>query len=143
MAGTPGFTTCGAALRRLLAVAALLGVVAMHGLAGHGTAHGDLGGPIAATAPAVHDHPAASMPMAGPSDTSPMLTDPSDPAQDGGLLGLVGMCLAALVIVVALVGTGAAVAHRVDIARMSAGLPFRARRDRDPPCLFALSVQRC
>lgn len=138
-----------AALRRLCGAAALLGLFAMHGLAAHGTAHAGHPMPsqagIAASAPLTAGHH-ADPPIAGQVATDPAPSAAGDRWHDTGLLGLAALCLAALLVGAALLlrlgrGAAAAPADRSPTPRAS-GRPARARRDRDPPCLFALSVQR-
>lgn len=128
-------------VRWLVIVGALMGLFAMHGLADHGTMH-----------PRPEAAPGASMEM--PTETSrahdvepaavPRERDPV-PAPSSDLL--IGLCMA---VVAAALGwlvagrptgqTTAILRHRlVQIVRTPAG----ARRDRDPPCLFSLSIQRC
>jgi len=136
------------AIRTFWGAAALVGLFAMHGLAGHGAMHAGHGDPpleIAAAA-AAHTHAAASMPMEATAAQAPSLTAPSGPSPDDGGLGLVGLCLAVLLVgAIAAVLLGRRSWYARSLARPVAhrGWPARARRDRDPPCLFALSIQRC
>ena len=131
----------------MFGVAALLGLFAMHGLAPHGTAHdGHAGDSIALVTAAGHDHAGHSMTMDVTAETSTVYRAPGAPEPDRGLLGLAGMCLAVLlvgVIVIVVLGRGFPPARELDAALLAVGWPARARRDRDPPCLFALSIQRC
>jgi len=147
MVGRQGFTGYAAALRRLLGVAALLGLFAMHGLASHGTAHaGHAAEPMGLTAATAPAHPGHGTTTATQPETSRMSSAPDDPAPDPGLLGLAGLCLAVLligVIVAVLLGRGVVLPRKLDAAQRAGGWSARARRDRDPPCLFALSIQRC
>ncbi|MFC5175144.1 hypothetical protein [Nocardioides taihuensis] len=147
MSGTQPWINAATTLRSVCGAAALLGLFAMHGLAGHGTAHqghadssmplGSAAGPAYAsmtTHHQAHEAPAAST----PGDRTP------DPGS--GLLGLAGMCLAVLLISVVLaveLGRGIPIKARRGPKSRAFGQPRRARRYRDPPCLFALSIQRC
>lgn len=130
--------TVAAALRRACGVAALLGLFAMHGLAVHGAAHaGHQADPIpAAVTVADHDHAAGDT-----SDTGALQERGGDP----DLAGFAGLCLAVLLAGIAaavLLSLGIRLPRRADSAD-SLGRPTRSRRHRDPPCLFALSIQRC
>jgi hypothetical protein len=138
--------TVATALRRACGVAALLGLFAMHGLAVHGATHAGHGAEptpsVIALADHGHDQDGVTMadirvdPAAG---TAP------ERAPGPELMGSAGLCLAIL-----LVGAVAAVLlrrpvrlpRRVDSVP-APGWPSRSRRDHDPPCLFALSIQRC
>lgn len=126
-----------AALRALGGVAALLGVLAMHGLATHGTAHH----PVEATPLVSVDHHAAT---AATDHSTPLISMP-DGGEVPGLLGLTALCLAVL-----MAGVGLVMGRRGGVTVMTrrgrsarAGTAPRVRRDRDPPCLIALSIQRC
>jgi hypothetical protein len=116
-------------MRQLLATVALLGLFAMHGLSDHGTSeHLGMVGDEQAMAHAQPAVAAAEMP-AGHSD-----------------MGAVGLCLA--VLVAAVLGFAA-----VRLRLLSSWLPWSsyrdrrwavvAGRDRDPPDLVHLSIQRC
>lgn len=133
---------------------ALLGLFAMHGLGGHGLHHGAVDGP---------DHDAATsisvaMSSAGHDDflaagdgCGACGSDAASDAQEdtGGWLGgwTLALCLGVLVAgVVALLYSGRAL--RPDVLRtmpaaQSVSLRYSSARDRDPPRLFSLSVQRC
>ncbi len=136
-----------AALRRLFGVAALLGLFAMHGLAAHGNVHpAHAGAPIAVMAAAGQHHSGHAMTTDPTADASWRPHPAGDPAPESGLLGLAALCLAVLlagVIVTVLLGRGVVVADKVEVESRALGRPARSRRDRDPPCLYALSVQRC
>ena len=148
MSGTQPWVSAAAALRTVCGVAALLGLFAMHGLAGHGTAHqGDAdssmlmasaAGPTHASMTITH-HEGYESPTAG-------TRGDRDPDPDSGLLGLAGLCLAVLLIgAVVAVALGRGIPIKGDRGRTwrTIGQPRRARRYRDPPCLFTLSIQRC
>jgi len=119
-----------AALRPVLGVLALLGLLAMHGLGTHGTTHDD-----------------GSMPMGmvrsmDPGVPAAVADVPAEP--DRMMLVMGGMCVATLLLGVALAGgrsrlvlIGAPAGGGHD-----AGSPARARSARPPPDLFALSIQR-
>jgi hypothetical protein len=148
MAGTLQWVTAAAALRRVCGVAALLGLFAMHGLAVHGAAHAGHGAdpiPSVVTDQGHHDHGTGAGAAMADTRNGPR----SGATQEGGpdleLLGFAGLCLAVL-----LAGIAAAVllSGRIRLPRRAGsanahGWPARSRRDRDPPCLFALSIQRC
>jgi hypothetical protein len=131
-------------LRGICGAAALIGLFAMHGLAAHGSSHTEhVTEPMVMVA-AGHDHPlpatdhaAADLTVSGPL---------GDSAPDPGLLVLAGMCLAVLlagVVLAVLLGRRVAVQGYRDRGSGSSGWPRRSRRDRDPPSVLALSVQRC
>ena len=145
MTGIGELTRHSRALRGVFGLATLLGLFAMHGLATHGTAHDAHSSvPISAQRLVTQHDPDVSMSMGAAMELPGVSETPSAPG--GGLLGLTGVCLAVL-----LVGVAVAVLRRRrvaltrdhDLARRSSGATFRARRDRDPPCLLALSIQRC
>jgi hypothetical protein len=150
MSGIRPWAPAVTALRRVCGVAALLGLFAMHGLAVHGAMHAGHGaGPTSGVvAVGGHNHNAdrgaddVVMPDTGavaPFSASQKRTPDPDP------LGFAGLCLAVLLagLVMAVLlsrsirlpGWSGPVAAR--------GWPARARRDRGPPCLFALSIHRC
>lgn len=116
---------------------ALLGLFAMHGLAGHDAQHLSAASTTHAVA-VVGQH----LPMADGVHVE--RSGPGDPA--GGTTELLGLCLAVLGLAVAgllaLRARGVPVAHRDRTSREQAPAPPR-RRDRDPPSLFELSIQRC
>ena len=146
MSVTVPWVSIAPALRRVCGVAALLAVFAMHGVAVHGAMHaGHSADPMpAAVAIADHNHGTGDAAMADTRDDSP-----SGAAQertpDSELLGFAGLCLAILLVfVVAVVLHSRFIRLRRRRDSMTArGWPSRSRRDRDPPCLFALSIQRC
>ena len=119
-----------AALRPVLGVLALLGLLAMHGLGTHGTTHDD-----------------GSMPMGvvramDPGELAVVADVPAEPERM--LLTMGGMCVGILLLGVVLAGgrsrlvlIGAPADGGHD-----AGSPARARSARPPPDLFALSIQR-
>lgn len=138
--------TVATALRRACGVAALLGLFAMHGLAVHGATHGGHGTEPTPSVIAVadHGHDQDDVTMA---DTRVAPAPDAAPERAPGpeLMGFAGLCLAVL-----LVGAVAALLLRrpVRVPRRAdsvpaRGWPSRSRRDHDPPCLFALSIQRC
>ncbi|MGN6575349.1 MAG: DUF6153 family protein [Nocardioides sp.] len=133
------------ALRRLLAVAALLGLITMHGLASPGSTHGGhlAGAPSAASPPG--DRTVTHVSMAEPTVAAAAGRAISDDS-DGELVGAAGMCLAVLLVGLGLAllrGRGFTVRRAADGAVLTARRPARARRHGRPPSLFALSVQRC
>jgi Family of unknown function (DUF6153) len=120
----------------------LAGLVAMHGLGGHGipgvAAH-DVGAMVTTTAPAAH--PADPAEDQGVHGTAPEQSEHSEHS------GLMALCLAVLVtLLVTLVrrlGAGHAGSVPVRRGRPGRSRPQRHGRDRDPPSLTALSIQRC
>jgi hypothetical protein len=143
-----------AVLRRLVGVAALLGLFAMHGLGMHGTHHAThvtdrmaQTAQVVQTAQIAQTAPAASAPVhlhhdAGTSRSA----GPDDRAPGGALRGLMAMCLAVLLAGVALAilrRRGLVVPRATRSGRRSSPRPGGSRPHRDPPCLFTLSVQRC
>lgn len=145
MSGTRPLVHAVTALRTMCGVAALLGLFAMHGLAAHGTAHQRHTSEPVVVASAEHGD--ASVTVHPASEESRVSSGAGDRAPDPGLLGLAGMCLAVLligVVVAVVLGRGIAVHGAHGRSSLRAGVrPSRARRERDPPCLFALSIQRC
>jgi Family of unknown function (DUF6153) len=146
MSGTLPRVHAATTLRRVCGVAALLGLFAMHGLAVHGAMHAGHGAdPMPAVAVfADHGHGMGDIAQADTRDESR-----SSASQERGpspeLVSFAGLCLAIL-----LAGAAAAIFRSrfirlprlPDLAAVQ-GWPSRSRRDRDPPCLFALSIQRC
>jgi len=145
MSGTLPRVSAATALRRVCGVAALLGLFAMHGLAVHGAMHtGHDADPMPAAVAAAHDHNADQPALRDAPDESPSGAS-QERTPDRGLVGFAGLCLAILL---------AGVAVAVFLSRFlrlprwltpvtAQGWPTRSRRDRDPPFLFALSIQRC
>lgn len=146
MSVTVPWVSLATALRRVCGAAALLAVFAMHGVAVHGAMHAGHGAdPMpAAVAVADHGHGPGDAAMADAPDDSPAGTTP-ERAPGPELLGYAGLCVAILlVLVVALVRRGRFIRlRRPRDSTTARGWPSRSRRDRDPPCLFALSIQRC
>ena len=136
-------------VRVLLGSAALVGLFAMHGLAPH-----------QALPQSGHDHAAMDLmePARGVQAADPTMKDDSAPSraalrppaglpdEDGHGLGLLGLCLAvlAVVLVTTMVLARSRSAHRLGIRELLTVVgPVAMRRDRDPPCLLVLSIQRC
>jgi hypothetical protein len=146
MSGGELWVNAATALRRACGAAALLGLFTMHGLAVHGAMHAGHGAEPTPSVIAVADH--------GHDQAGVMTADTRDDSASGAseerapgseLMGFAGLCLAIL-----LVGAVAAglLSRPIRIPRgadpaTARGWPPRSRRDRDPPCLFALSIQRC
>lgn len=148
MSFTVPWVSIATALRRACGVAALLAVFAMHGVAVHGAMHAGHGADPRPAAVAVTDHHhglgTGDAAMADTRDDSPPGTSQEDtPGPE--LLGYAGLCLAILLVfAVALVLHSRFIRLRRRRDSMTTrGWPTRSRRDRDPPCLFALSIQRC
>jgi hypothetical protein len=126
----------------------LAGLFAMHGLGDHGAAHQ---GSHDAAAVAV----AAKVSMNHGTQADPSATTKAHgagsplgvPAEDSPAVAMAGVCLAvlagAMVGLLLLRGLRAAVPSRLRSRLKFATEPFAALRDRDPPCLFDLSIQRC
>lgn len=137
MADDRGTARSAALTRLLLGAAALLGLLAMHGLGVHGTAHD--------SAPAAHGPHAAADP-GGPAASSSLdaVGDPMSHESDTSLLGL---CLAVLgVALLGLFGVGRAGRRpwiRLRLRDLRIAVSAVSSRDRDPPCLHLLSIQRC
>ena len=130
-------------MRLLVIAGALAGLFAMHGLSYHGASSHDMDAPMD---PAV-------MAMSHASHTADDARNATDdawtadraPDEDSPGMAMAGLCLAVL--------AGAIVcflllrAHRSDVFMGRIALAFvpvrpSGRRDRDPPCLFELSVLR-
>ncbi|UUW91158.1 DUF6153 family protein [Nocardioides sp. WV_118_6] len=133
----------GLLLRRVLvALAALAGLFAMHGMADHGVASATLPAATAAMATmAGHD--------AGSTGHHDGTGDGTDDGSGGGHSGTMAeLCLALLVLAAAGLAAGLLSRGRPLLALRPAPtrwrvLIARAARFRDPPDLFRLSVQRC
>lgn len=136
-----------AVLRTLLGAAALVGLFAMHGLASHGAMHtGHSDQPLPVTMAVEHTHVAIEMSVGMAADAAATFTAPTPTTPDGDGLGLAGLCLAVLLVgVFAAILLGRRTVHLQlrELADSVRGWPARARRERDPPCLVALSIQRC
>jgi hypothetical protein len=150
MAGTLPRVSAATALRWVCGVAAVLGLFAMHGLDVHGAMHVGHDADLMPVAMAVagHDHSADHGANQGdqpdPGDGSLSSASP-ERTPDHGMVGFAGPCL-----VILLAGL-VTVVFLSRCVRLPRGLdpvsaprwPARSLRDRDPPCLFALSIQRC
>lgn len=134
------------AARLVVLVGALFGLFAMHGLGDHGAAPHEMH--AAAMAPAIA---AADAPHGGhsshaeASDQSPAADSVMAPDSPSPGMWMAGLCLA--VLVGALIGFLLARPKRVVVFQWSNAVAFvparrSGRRDRDPPCLFELSVLR-
>lgn len=146
----------------LLGAFALLGLFAMHGLGGHGMNHAGTSNTHAASthaeagvvgleAPDAMSHRSAGAGHVGcvgdcvPPDSTVHAADGSAPG--GGTSMLLVLCLAVLAavafaIVLALRRTRWALLRALRPGDRITRL-CRSARDRDPPCLYVLSVQRC
>lgn len=130
---------------------ALAGLFAMHGMADHGTAgHGAMLGMASGTSasiggPDVMTHGESHADMAAPSHSQQLSPTDGDSHDQMGLLGL---CLAVLATLFALVTVVLLWWRRVTLAallpagQLTRRLWVRAR-DPAPPDLFSLSIQRC
>jgi hypothetical protein len=137
---------CGRLGTRLLVLAgALAGLFAMHGLAAHGASSHDTMPPLAVSATVVsmsdtdHASDATQAAMDG------MGTTGGEPAEPSPGMAMAGLCLA--VLAGAIMGLLLLRRHRIAAFIQPPSLAFVAalapgRRDRDPPCLFELSVLR-
>jgi hypothetical protein len=116
----------------------------MHGLAVHGAVHPGHGAdPMPAVVPAEgHDHGVGAMAETRAASISDV---PEEGSPDHELSGFAELCLAILLagIAVALFLNRISRLLRRDHPATGQGWPARSRRDRGPPCLFALSIQRC
>jgi hypothetical protein len=124
------------ALRRVCGAVALLGLLAMHGLGLHGTAHGDHAAlPMSTAAPATaHQHVAMSADAPAVDGAGSHHTD----------LGPAGLCLAVLLLGLVLAALRGRQVLTAELrALRTVDRPARARRDRAPPSLVALSILRC
>lgn len=137
-------------LSLVLGAFALLGLFAMHGLGGHGTNHAGAAGhadavPAHASAHA-SDHPPAHAACDGACASSQVL-DSAPTGSGEGITLLVALCLAVLsaavaIAVLALTRTSVATGRAPDRAQPLREV-LRGLRDRDPPNIYVLSVQRC
>ena len=138
-----------AAVPRLLRLAVLIGtvagVLAMHGLGDHGAMHHPLAR-TAVVAPAVSAHGghASSAVHQEPAENAAE-TSPRHGTPGGVSFGLLALCMAILTL-------STVSAFRMRPSRLLDADPIgsgrstpcpASRRDRDPPCLFALSILRC
>ena len=140
------FNSTAQPIRLVVLVAALLGVFAMHGLAAHGAMHPPVSGDSVAGAvvDAVHvEHGGATVEALTEGSVSVGARD----APDHGDSALMALCLAllatALIVLLGLRVRGRLTRLRGPERATSTTLRLAARRDRDPPCLPALSIQRC
>ena len=144
----PGTATL---IKLAVLVAALLGLFVMHGLAAHGTAYAPSPGGLAVGGAnvgdpfAVHDPPSHHRSEGGTGGVGG--SGGQDP-QDGSEASLLGLCLA--VLAAAVIGVVGLCRRRArtrlrlgSAAVVGAFPPPAASRDRDPPFLHALSIQRC
>lgn len=118
----------------------------MHGLGDHGTPSHDMDAPMHLTAAPVMGHlttVSSAIPVQAVSDAPRHLVDlPSEPDP---AMAMAGICLA--VLAGAILSFLLLRSHRFPVAYRPLALRCRApgssgRRDRDPPCLFELSVLR-
>lgn len=132
-------------IRTLWATAALLAIVAMHGLAAHA------GSPDPAALPAVPAAHSAHAAVALDDSRSSALAGPASTAshgEHGHEMGVVGLCAALLATsaILLLVGFGrprSGVLGLLPRAVTSTSYAARARLEHPPPDLHALSVLRC
>jgi hypothetical protein len=144
MSGERPLLHAATAFRTMCGVAALFGLFAMHGLATHRTAH--QGHSSELTVMTSVEHAGTSMNMHDQAEEAPTSSTPEDQTPNPALLGLVGLCLAVLMIGVVLrlaVRRGIPAYGDRGRALPADGLPSHARRERDPPSRLALSIQRC
>lgn len=128
-------------------VAALLGLFAMHGLAAHATAHASsAGGWPTDEINLAASHGAQGDPSTASAERGSGAVEGRD-GQGGDDSSLIELCVA--VLTAALIGVlgqyaqGPANRLRLATGARCALPPASARRDRDPPCLHSLSIQRC
>lgn len=132
----------------------LLGVFAMHGVAAHGTTHATFGGGHATFGggmPVDEVHVGASHGAHGDRSTTPASRGPEatggQDGQDEHDPSLMGWCLAVLgAVLIGVLGLHARGPVAPFRSAREAGCtlsPPTDRRDRDPPCLHSLSIQRC
>jgi hypothetical protein len=133
------------AVRLLVFAGALVGLFAMHGLSDHGASAHEM--PSTPMSPAVvaMSHHSDDTSDAGQTSMEAAGTFDGVPADHSPGMAMAGLCLAVL--------AGAVIWFlllRANRTLVFAGprhldfmpAPLAARRDRDPPCLFELSVQR-
>lgn len=133
----------GRAARLFLVAAAFVGLFAMHGLGDHGAMHTDSSEPVAVASMLGADKHASTTGDAPDHGARHQRVDA--PSMDAG--EMIGLCLAVLV------GSVLALAwlrsrYPVRIIRrwpypIAVNLAATEFRDRDPPSLFQLSIQRC
>lgn len=131
----------------LLGAFALLGLFAMHGLSGHGAQQHDQN---LAAATVTADHPGHAGHVHAEASASLSADRAHAGCSEGHCGGTDGLVL---VLCLAVLAAGLAAALFVVLLRpavVAAARPLaalvtlpRLARDRDPPCLFDLSVQRC
>ena len=122
------------------------GLFAMHGLGDHGGAGHEMGitaGPPQSTTIHHGEHEPAPAASAMAAAMTQILLDP--PASQGGM-AMAGLCLAVLLgtvlaFLLALANRRALLAVGPALTVLRA--PVATFRDRDPPCLHRLSIQRC
>ncbi|MGH3360695.1 MAG: DUF6153 family protein [Nocardioidaceae bacterium] len=132
--------------RLVLAAAAFVGLFAMHGLADHGTMHHEWSGPApdAAATTAAHGLHASAVDASAMHHGDDGVRSEA-PSTDGSTL--VGLCFA--VLVGAVLGLAWLRSRNpLTVVRrwpypVTRDLHATALRERDPPCLFELSIQRC
>jgi hypothetical protein len=131
------------AVRLLVFAGALLGLFAMHGLSDHGASAHQMSHATmspAMVAMAHTDHAAAA-----PTPIEDAVTSGSVPPEDSPGMAMAGLCLAVLaaaVIGFLLLRPNHALDFTRPLHRDFVPTPLAALRDRDPPCLFELSIQR-
>lgn len=139
-------STRGPSVARLLVlVGLLLGLFAMHALGHCGTA-GHKDGPGSGSSSASTDVGAAHAGEFPVHSSHGRTVTTEHDGQAGGGVAMVGLCMAvlagALLGLLALLRPTRAVLFLRPRALLVSALPVRATRDRDPPCLFELSVLR-
>lgn len=129
-------------VRLLVIAAALVGLFAMHGLSDHGAASHDM----APMNPAVTamGHTGHMMGDSGEA-TEGARTTAGDPGEGSPGMAMAGLCLAVLagaVIAFLALRPHRSVALLMPLAWSFGPARLSGRRDRDPPCVFQLSVLR-
>ena len=133
-----------AAARVLVVVGALAGLFAMHGLADH-AASAHAMPPVPASVVGVtmaHTDHAAHDGLTAAGDLGAVLARPADPAPDRAMAGLCVAVLAGTVVGLVFVRLRASRSIVRPHSAWSTSAPFASLRERDPPCLFELSVLR-